>query len=115
MGSHHFLTGISDTRKLIKAGFQILDKIYRLGFEYKKSGVILSDLRNKDYNQLSLFERGDSISDEKLMQVIDHVNNCEGKGTIKSAACGVNNKWWMARNYKSPCYTTRWSDILKVK
>ncbi len=113
-GNKNFLSGTSDTRKLITEGLEILESIYRPGFEYKKTGISLSDLRDKELCQVNFFDEVDSKKDDVLMSTMDNINSREGKNTLKSAACGLNSTWWMAREFKSPCYTTRWSDILKV-
>lgn len=115
IGTKSFTSGTSDTRKLIKAAFEVLDNIFRSGYEYKKSGVMLNNIYDRRESQLSLFDPSDTIQDEKLMSIIDIINDKEGENSLKWAACGTQNSWKMARNYKSPCYTTRWSDILKVR
>lgn len=114
IGSYSFTSGTSDTRKLIRAGFSILDQIYRPGFEYKKTGVLFNHLHDKSGVQLSLFDPGDSAKDDTLMQVIDQINKREGRNSVKWAACGIENRWSMARHFTSPCYTTRWSEIIRV-
>lgn len=115
IASHHFEVGTSDTRKIITAGLDLLEKIYRSGFEYKKAGIVLNEISNKSEVQMDLFEKGDCDSSESLMDTMDLINKINGRGTLKSAACGVESKWQMARDFQSPCYTTRWSDVLKVK
>lgn len=115
IASISFPAATFDTRKLIAGGSEILKQIYRPGYEYKKAGIILDNLKDKDQLQLNLFEKPDSDLDIKLMQVIDLINKKQGKDCIKLAACGVKQDWAMARNFKSPSYTTRWSEIRKVK
>ena len=110
-----FLSGVSDTRRLIEVGLELLEEVFVYGFSYKKVGVILNDLQQKEYNQLNFFEKEQDRESEALMKVMDAINQREGPETLKSAACGVNEKWKMMCQFKSAGFTTRWSDILKVQ
>jgi DNA polymerase V len=109
------LSGTSATNKLIKYAFNCLDSIYKDGFEYKKVGVILLDIQKKSSSQLDLFSSHDGSSDDQLMEALDKVNAIQGKGTLKFAACGIDQFWKMLSEMKSPNYSTRWIDLLKVK
>ncbi|MBL6988424.1 MAG: Y-family DNA polymerase [Bacteriovoracaceae bacterium] len=113
---HKALTATSDTRKLIKSAFCALEKLFKSGIEYKKAGVRLSNLTDREEVQLNIFEQMDSTKDDALMTVIDKINTIEGSRLIKSAACGVNNEAWaMLRSFKSPRYTTSWLELPTVK
>lgn len=107
-------SGTSVTPKLIEKAFTLLENIFRDGYEYKKAGIVLNDLVKKDFIQTDFFSSHDSIKDDYLMSVIDDINRFHGKGSVKSAACGINQFWKMRSEMKSPCYTTRWSELLKI-
>lgn len=109
------LSGTSTTNKLIRHAFQLLDQIYKCGFEYKKAGVIFSDLIPKQGSQYDFFGAHDSPRDDVLMKTLDQINVREGRGTLKFAACGIDPFWKMACEMKSPCFTTRWNDVLEVR
>lgn len=109
------LSGTSATNKLIKYAFNCLDSIYKEGFEYKKVGIILLDIQKKSASQLDLFSSHDNSQDDVLMDALDNVNAIQGKGTLKFAACGIDLFWKMLSEMKSPNYSTRWSDLLRVK
>lgn len=51
---------------------------------------------------------------ERLMEVLDHLNAKDGKGTLYFAGQGVEQQWQMKREMLSPRYTTRYSDLVKV-
>lgn len=103
-----------DTRKLVKYAFELLEKSFRPGFEYKKAGVKLSDFVAHNEYQLDLIEVGDTIKDFALMRAVDKINFLEGPELIKVAACGTNKKAWiMNRNFKSPRYTTSWAELCR--
>ncbi|HGY8412201.1 TPA: DUF4113 domain-containing protein, partial [Escherichia coli] len=52
---------------------------------------------------------------EQLMAVMDTLNAKEGRGTLYFAGQGIQQQWQMKRAMLSPCYTTRSSDLLRVK
>jgi len=108
-------TGTSVTTKLITKAYLLLDQIFRDGYEYKKVGVILNDLVKKDFIQTDFFSTYDTAKEDSLMRVIDEINRYHGRGTVKSAACGIDQFWQMLSQMKSPCYTTRWSELLRVR
>lgn len=108
------LSGTSATNKLIRHAFKLLDQIYQSGFEYKKAGIIFSDLVPKEGSQFDFFGAHDSPKEDLLMETLDQVNVREGRGTLKFAACGIDPFWKMACEMKSRCFTTRWSEILEV-
>lgn len=49
-----------------------------------------------------------------LMAVIDKINRKQGRGTIKPARLASAHSFAMKQDRKSPCFTTSWSDLLKV-
>ncbi|MDH4468353.1 MAG: Y-family DNA polymerase [Bacteriovoracaceae bacterium] len=108
-------TGSAHTPKLIHFAFQLLSQIYRGGYEYKKAGVIFNDIHSKSQVQLNFFSEADTQQEDDSMKTVDGINQDYGKGTVKSAACGINQFWKMRSEQKSPCYTTRWSELLVVK
>ncbi|MGZ3797415.1 MAG: Y-family DNA polymerase [Pseudobdellovibrionaceae bacterium] len=108
------LSGTSFTPKMIKHAFSGLEAIYRKGYEYKKCGVILNDLFPQKNAQMDFFGSYDSARDDQLMKMMDAINRREGKGTLKPAACGVDQFWKMLSEMKSKAYTTRWSELLEV-
>ena len=46
---------------------------------------------------------------------IDEINYRYGSSTLKIAAEGIQQDWWMQRKKISPCYTTRFNEIMIVK
>ncbi len=104
-----------DSRDLIRAAVQALETIWRPGFEYAKAGVMLSDFSEPGRIQLDLFnEYSPRPQSKALMSTIDKINH-SGKGLVFFAGQGFNKDWKMKRQHLSPCYTTRWSDLPRVK
>ena len=112
--SFRFQSGTSDTFRIIKGSFQVLDKIYRPGFEYKKAGILLNHIVPAQENQLDFFE-GTRDDNEKLGQVVDLINRKYGARTIQSGACGTDRPWRAMSNFLSQKYTTSWQDLLRIK
>jgi DNA polymerase V len=104
-----------DTRKIIKTSFSLLDEIFKPGFEYKKTAITLSKIKDADSCQISLFGENDTESDLALMMTMDRINAREGNELIKSMACGTNKSaWFMKQVMKSKRYVSGWSEIFKV-
>jgi len=108
------LSGSAFTPRLINLGFEALDKIFKGGYEYKKTGVIFNDIIQKEKSQLDLFAQNDTPREEISMATMDGINEFHGTNTVKAAACGTTKFWKMLSEMKSRAYTTRWSDLLKV-
>jgi DNA polymerase V len=98
-----------DTLRLTTIARWGLKKIYRPGFAYQKAGVALMNLRDAGTVQMNLFSK--AKDNTRLMQVMDHINDLWGRGTLHSAAEGVRKEWKMKREQKSPAYTTRWDQL----
>ena len=98
-----------DTLRLIRVARWGLKKIFRPGFAYKKAGVALTNLSNAGTFQPDLFSTGKGNT--RLMAVIDQINGVWGRGTLHSAAEGIQKEWKMKREKKSPGYTTRWDQL----
>jgi DNA polymerase V len=111
----NIMSGTFVTNKLINKAFLCLESIYKEGFEYKKVGVILSEIEKKSLSQLDFFRTHDNPQDDILMKTLDAINEVEGRGTLKFAACGIDHFWKMLSEMKSPNYSSRWADLLHVR
>lgn len=108
----------NDTRTITHAVKQILKKIYRPGLSYKKTGVMLLDLISENNIQTNLLEMSppkNSIKSQRLMETIDLMNHNFGRNTVFLAAQGTHQHQAGSQSFKSPSYTTRWDQLLKVK
>jgi DNA polymerase V len=108
-----------DIADLTMAALRIMRVIYKAGFRYVKSGVMLSDLTDKGRVQGDLFfdrgEPADNIRD-RLLDTIDRANMRWGTGTIGIGSAGVRQpkRWAMHRSNLTPAYTTRWSELARA-
>lgn len=104
--------GTDDTLVLTTAALKGLLAIFRPGFRYKKAGVMLTLLSDKDSRQATLFD--DQVAREKsarLMAAMDAVNREFGRGVLRSGASGVVQRWAVRAGNRSPRYTTRWDEL----
>ena len=129
--TYNFIEATNDTRIIWKISKKLLSEIYRKNFLYNKVGVILSDLFCDINIQQSLLTYGEKINfnkvknkEIKIMNVIDKINNRFGYGKLRLSSDTVGSffykskkkiNWSMKSNYRSPCYTTKWCDIPKIK
>ncbi|MGP3594296.1 Y-family DNA polymerase [Vagococcus sp. WN89Y] len=110
------LTPTQDSRDIIDAATRSLDVIWKDGHRYQKAGVMLGDFFSQGVAQLNLFDDNASRHNSSaLMEVLDHLNAREGRGTLYFAGQGIHQQWQMKREMLSPRYTTRFADLLVVK
>ncbi len=108
-------TPASDTRTILKAATDLFDSIWKEGYRYAKSGVMLGDFCGKDKVQLDLFNDSPSQdSNNSLMTAIDQIN-LSGRGKVWFGGQRPKEDWFMRRENLSPAYTTRWEDLPLVK
>ena len=105
----------NDNYDLVKFTMHLLDDIYHRGYKYKKAGVIVGGILQESQIQLDLFNQDINMDERKvLMKTIDSINGRMGRDKIRLAIQGVNHKWSFKQKNLSPCYTTRWNDLLQV-
>lgn len=105
------------TPSLIHYAKQGLHRIFKKGLLYKKTGVILGGLVPADSFQMDLFVDQETHQKKQriLMNLLDETNHKYGRNILKLAAEGIDQPWKMKRNQQSPCFTTRWDEILTIK
>ena len=110
-----FEVATNDTMKIIEASKLLLKSIYRKNIFYKKAGVIMGDIVPQNQVQLHLFnDSSQDIKIKKLLENVDFINKKMGRNTIKFLAQGLAKREKLKQENLSPCYTTRWEDILKI-
>lgn len=120
----HLPVASNDTGLIIQTAKIGLRQIFKSGLQYHKTGILLGGLLpDTAPQQLDLF---DNAVEKQLQQkksvslaakTMDIINQRFGKETV-FLACQKNHtteNWHLRANFKSPCYTTRWSDIVRVR
>ena len=82
---------------------------------YKKAGVIVGRTVPESQVQLSLFDNVDRDKRKEVNSVVDTINRKMGRDKVKLAVQGSGRKWKLKQEKLSPCYTTRFEDMLEVK
>lgn len=101
----------NDTRTIVQVARQTAINLYSEGHAFLKAGVGLIDIIDRSFYQGDLWQPEQSEKTDKLMQVMDQINQREGRGTVFIASQGVSKPWYMRQNHSSPQYTTKWADI----
>ena len=121
------ITPSSSTITIIQAASDVLQRIYRPGYQYKKAGVIVMGIGPDSPIQQDLFDiNAEQFQKMKrLDEVIDRINRMQGSETIVLGSQQYTKKDGKGKadvfanaikhDYKSPNPTTRWSDVIKLK
>lgn len=105
----------ADSTELVHYAIQALRSIYKEGYIYKKAGVIVNDIVPANPLQGDLFDTRERAKYQKVMQVMDSLNNRYGRQKVRVAAQGFGRKWKMKNEQCSPPYTTNLDTIIVVK
>lgn len=105
----------NDSMEIVKVAIKALESIYRGDCIYKKAGVVVSRTVPQEQTQLSLFDSLDRGKRENINIAVDRVNSLMGKNKVHLAVQGNGRKWKIKQERLSPCYTTRFADILEVR
>lgn len=104
-----------DTRLLIRAALEGLERIFRPGYAYSKCGILLTDLHQHDGFTEDLFAQPQSPAVDRLGAVMDTINLRYGPNALRSARVKEDPTWKMRRALLSPSYTTSWKDLPSCK
>jgi len=105
----------NDSIEIVRFALKGLEQIYRSDCIYKKAGVIVGRTVPENTVQLSLFDNVDRDKRREINSVVDKINRKMGKNKVKLAVQGTSRKWKLKQEKLSPCYTTRFADILEVR
>jgi len=104
----------NSTAELIYHSVRGLESIYKQGYKYKKAGVIVTGIMPSNQVQQSLFDVMDRDTDQIITKTMDIINSRMGRDMVRYAVQGFNRKWRLRQEQLSPCYTTRWSNLLTI-
>ena len=121
------ITPSSSTITIVKAANEVLQALYRPGYQYKKTGVIVMGIGPNSPIQQDLFDINAEQFEKmrKLDAVIDRINRLNGSETIVLGSQQYTQKDGKGKadvfanaikhDFKSKNPTTRWSDIIVLK
>lgn len=100
-----------DTLEIVHYSLAGLRSIFLRGYEYKKAGVIITEIT---YNvQHNLFDTVDRDKRDRLMSAIDSINGKHGK-SVKLAVLGNGTSWKLKQEQLSKHYTTNLGEIIEI-
>lgn len=108
-------TPTDDTREILMLAQRGLGQIYRLGYRYSKCSILLMDLSQRGEVTPDLFAPAPRRGADRLMAVMDEINKREGRGMVRLGRIPATPAWGMRREMLSPCYTTRWPEVIGVR
>ena len=123
MGEERLLTPSNNTQQIVQTATRCTERIFRQGYQYKRAGVIVMGVIPDTGIQTNFVdydaERHEKM--KKLDEVLDKINRKYGTETIVLGSQQYTKKDGKGKadvfadairhDFKSPCYTTRWSDI----
>ena len=121
------ITPTSSSITIIEAANEVLKKIYRPGYQYKKAGVIVMVIGADSPIQQDLFDINAEQFQKmrRLDEVVDRINRMHGSETIVLGSQQYTRKDGKGKadvfanaikhDFKSKNPTTRWSDIVKLR
>lgn len=107
-------THAADTLKITDAAVRVVRAKWRDGFAFKKAGVMLTGLEPGISPQPDLFTEEEDDRSRRLMRTLDDLTGRFGKSAIVTGSSIASDRWEMCRGMLSPCYTTRWEDLLSI-
>ncbi|KXG81690.1 translesion error-prone DNA polymerase V subunit UmuC [Pseudomonas mosselii] len=104
----------NDTLLLTRAATEAVERIYQAGYRYSKAEVLLLDLRQPGEFTDDLFSVSQPVACDRLMTVLDEINDRYGRGAVRTGSVPRAPDWGMRREMMSQSFTTRIDQIWKV-
>ena len=106
----------NDSIELVKTALVALKCIYKDGYRYQKTGIILSNLKDVDFYRKNLLSTINSDEKrKKLMKAIDHTNTKYGRNALSIAQAGLKKRWNIKRQHSSKIDTACFELLPAVK
>ena len=110
---HSFDVATADPREFSAATRRLLEGIYTYGIPTKRAGVWVDGIEHAAI-QRGLFDRVDRERQKRLLQTIDSVKLKMGRDSLRLAS-QEHVESIVSSELRSPSYSTKLSDILRVK
>jgi len=120
------VTPSSSTITIVQTAFDVLQKIFRQGYQYKKAGVIVMGIGPDSPIQQDLFDINAEQFQKmrRLDEVVDRINRMNGSETIVLGSQQYTRPNGQGKadvfanaikhDFKSKNPTTRWSDVIRL-
>jgi len=100
--------------EIVKHALKGLKFIFKKGYKYQKTGIILSGLLDSEKTP-NLFSSSKGNKIKRLMKSIDYTNYRYGRSTLSLACAGLNRKWNVRRKYSSKIDTADFYRLPTIK
>lgn len=107
----HLPVPTNDTLEIVSHALNGLRSIYLEGYQYKKAGVIITEITPSA--QLGLFDEVDREKRTRLMAAIDAINGIHGNN-VTLAVQGSGRDWKLKQEQLSKRYTTDLGEIIAI-
>lgn len=126
-GDEQLLTPSNATQEIVSGALRVLERLFRQGYQYKRAGVVVTCICSEREVQTNFLDYDPEKRDKlkRIDEVMDRINREYGSETLvlgsqQYTAPGGKGKAGVFKdsikhNFRSPCYTTRWSDIPELK
>ena len=105
----------SNSIELIRAATEGLKTIYKYGYFYQKTGIILSNLSDAKKEEFNLLTPLLETKSKSLMKAIDYTNIKYGRNAISVVQAGINNSWKTRREHFSRIDTASFENLPTLK
>jgi DNA polymerase V len=102
------------TAELLRHALEALQRIYREGYEYRKAGVMFSGLTPSGQLTGRLFDDAQLEKFRRVTPVVNMLNRKYGRDTVRLAGSNPQGRWRTKAARRSPRYTTKLKEVLKV-
>lgn len=107
----------ANTNDFIQWAAAAVERLYEKGTNYKKAGLLAGGLQPATVLQTNLFVGEQrQLRFAKAIEAMDKLNRQFGRQTVCFASCGNGgNTWCRKEQWRSPRFTTRWEEVLRVR
>ena len=109
-----FPIATNNSIEIVKNALKGLKLIFKKGYKYQKTGIILSGLLDSEKTQ-DLFSSFKENKIKNLMKSIDYTNYRYGRSTLSLAEAGVHKKWKMRKQFSSKIDTANFCHLPIVR
>ena len=109
-----FPIATNNSIEIVKAAISSLETIFKNGYRYQKTGVMLSRLSDSVGGK-NLFSSEKDKKINSLMKSIDNTNHRYGRSTLSLASAGVHKRWNTRRQHYSKIDTADFYCLPTIK
>ena len=109
--SSGFAEPTDDRLTIVPAALELLRQIFRPGYRYKKTGLLLLDLAPRHLRQGHLFTEAHTEARSRLNRTLDQLHLQQGRNSVFLASQGIQRNWQMRRDQCTQRWTSCWAEI----